>query len=119
MFSKSPTDFSAQSSNYLGYVALDRNGVAYTANGSRDTLKKLAPGTYYVKESYIPSGCNYKPDNTVYTMTFTFSNDRNNLAVLNVCDDPVLNEQPIPVIRSPVPKRGMTITTATENAQKV
>ena len=50
LFSKSPTDFSAQSSNYLGYVALDSNGVAYTANGSRNTLKKLAPGTYYVKE---------------------------------------------------------------------
>ena len=98
LFSKSPTDFSAQSSNYLGYVALDRNGVAFTANGSRNTLKKLAPGTYYVKESYIPSGCNYEPDNTVYAMTFTFDNDRNNLAVLNVCDDPVLNEQPIPVI---------------------
>ena len=67
-FSKSKTDFSPQGSNYIGYVQLDENGVGYTENGSRKTLRELAPGTYYVKESVIPAGCKYKMDNTVYTM---------------------------------------------------
>ena len=87
-FSKSKTDFSPEGSNYIGYVQLDENGVGYTANGSRATLRNLVPGTYYVKESVIPAGCKYKMDNTVYTMTFTFSNDKNNLKVLNVKDEP-------------------------------
>ena len=88
-FSKSSTDFSANGSNYIGYVELDKNGVGYTENGSRTTLRNLVPGTYYVKESYVPAGCKYKKDNTVYKMTFTFSNDRNNLKVMNVKDEPV------------------------------
>lgn len=87
-FSKSKTDFSPQGSNYIGYVQLDENGVGYTAQGSRATLRNLVPGTYYVKESVIPAGCKYKMDNTVYTMTFTFSNDENHLKVLNVKDEP-------------------------------
>ena len=87
-FSKSKTDFSPSGSNYIGYVQLDENGVGYTAQGSRATLRNLVPGTYYVKESVIPAGCKYKMDNTVYTMTFTFSNDENHLKVLNVKDEP-------------------------------
>ena len=87
-FSKSPTDFSASGSNYIGYVTLDKNGVAYTENGSRTTLRNLPPGTYYVKESWIPSDCKYKLDKTVYKMTFTFDNDKNHLKVLNVKDEP-------------------------------
>ena len=87
-FSKSKTDFSPEGSNYIGYVQLDENGVGYTENGSRKTLRELAPGTYYVKESVIPAGCKYKMDNTVYTMTFTFDNDKNHLKVLNVKDEP-------------------------------
>ena len=87
-FSKSKTDFSPSGSNYIGYVQLDENGVGYTAEGSRATLRNLVPGTYYVKESVIPAGCKYKMDNTVYTMTFTFDNDKNHLKVLNVKDEP-------------------------------
>ena len=87
-FSKSKTDFAPSGNNYIGYVELDENGVGYTENGSRATLRKLVPGTYYVKESVIPAGCKYKMDNTVYTMAFTFSNDKNNLKVLNVKDEP-------------------------------
>lgn len=87
-FSKSKTDFSPSGNNYIGYVELDENGVGYTENGSRATLRKLVPGTYYVKESVIPAGCKYKMDNTVYTMAFTFSNDKNHLKVLNVKDEP-------------------------------
>ena len=87
-FSKSKTDFSTSGSNYIGYVELDENGVGYTANGSRATLRELGPGTYYVKESVIPAGCKYKMDNTVYTMTFTINNDENHLKVLNVKDEP-------------------------------
>ena len=87
-FSKSKTDFSTSGSNYIGYVALNSDGVGYTENGSRATLRNLVPGTYYVKESYIPSGCKYKLDKTVYTMSFTFSNDKNHLKVLNVKDEP-------------------------------
>ena len=87
-FSKSKTDFSPSGSNYIGYVQLDENGVGYTANGSRATLRNLVPGTYYVKESVIPAGCKYKMDNTVYTMAFTFSNTQNHLKVLNVKDEP-------------------------------
>ena len=87
-FSKNKTDFSPEGSNYIGYVQLDENGVGYTENGSRKTLRELAPGTYYVKESVIPAGCKYKMDNTVYTMTFTFDNDKNHLKVLNVKDEP-------------------------------
>ena len=69
-FSTSSTDFSPSGSNYIGYVELDENGVGYTANGSRATLRELGPGTYFVKESVIPAGCKYKMDNTVYSMTF-------------------------------------------------
>lgn len=87
-FSKSKTDFSPSGSNYIGYVQLDENGVGYTAEGSRATLRNLVPGTYYVKESVIPASCKYKMDNTVYTMTFTFDNDENHLKVLNVKDEP-------------------------------
>ena len=87
-FSTSSTDFSPQGNKYIGYVELDETGVGYTANGSRATLRKLVPGTYYVKESVIPAGCKYKLDNTVYKMTFTFNNDANHLAVLNVKDEP-------------------------------
>lgn len=87
-FSKSKTDFSPSGSNYIGYVQLDENGVGYTAEGSRATLRNLVPGTYYVKESVIPATCKYKMDNTVYTMTFTFDNDKNHLKVLNVKDEP-------------------------------
>ena len=87
-FSKSKTDFSPEGSNYIGYVALNADGVGCTENGSRATLRNLVPGTYYVKESYIPSGCKYKLDKTVYAMNFTFSNDKNHLKVLNVKDEP-------------------------------
>ena len=87
-FSKSKTDFSSSGTNYIGYVLLDENGVGYTENGSRATLRNLVPGTYYVKETVIPAGCKYKMDNTVYTMTFTFDNDKNHLKVLNVKDEP-------------------------------
>ena len=87
-FSTSSTDFSPSGSNYIGYVELDENGVGYTSNGSRATLRELGPGTYYVKESVIPAGCKYKMDNTVYTMTFTINNDENHLKVLNVKDEP-------------------------------
>lgn len=87
-FSKSSTDFSPQGSNYIGYVELDENGVGYTADGSRWGLRNLVPGTYYVTESVVPAGCKYKRDGTVYTMTFTFNNDENNLKVLNVQDEP-------------------------------
>ena len=34
-FSKSKTDFSTSGSNYIGYVALNSDGVGYTENGSR------------------------------------------------------------------------------------
>ena len=87
-FSTSSTDFDPQGTKYIGYVELDENGVGYTANGSRATLRNLVPGTYYVKESVIPAGCKYKMDKTVYKMTFTFSNDENNLKVMNVKDEP-------------------------------
>lgn len=87
-FSKSSTDFSASGSNYIGYVELDENGVGYTENGSRATLRNLPPGTYYVKEAYIPAGCKYKLDKTVYKMTFTFANTKNNLKVMRVTDEP-------------------------------
>lgn len=87
-FSKSSTDFSVSGSNYIGYVSLDENGVGFTENGSRATLRNLVPGTYYVKESWMPEGCKYKLDKTVYKMTFTFNNTKNKLAVLNVKDEP-------------------------------
>ncbi len=87
-FSKSNKDFDPQGDNYIGYVELNEAGEGYTANGSRATLRNLVPGTYYVKESVVPEGCKYKKDNTVYTMTFTFENDENNLKVLNVKDEP-------------------------------
>lgn len=87
-FSKSATDFSTGGNNFLGDVTLNANGEGYTAEGSRATLRDLPPGTYYVKETYVPDGCKYKPDSTVYRMTFTFNNDKNHLAVLNVKDEP-------------------------------
>lgn len=87
-FSTSNKDFDPNGSKYIGYVELDKDGVGYTANGSRATLRNLSPGIYYVKESVVPAGCKYKKDNTVYTMTFTFNNDENHLAVLNVKDEP-------------------------------
>lgn len=87
-FSKSNKDFNPQGDNYIGYVELNKDGEGYTANGSRATLRDLTPGTYYVKESFIPEGCKYKLDKTVYTMTFTFENDENHLKVLNVKDEP-------------------------------
>lgn len=102
-FSKSNTDFSPQGTNYIGYVELDENGVGYTANGSRATLRDLVPGTYYVKESVLPSGCKYKLDSTVYTMTFTFNNDENHLAVLNVKDEPVGSSSARVVKKSSLP----------------
>ena len=87
-FSKSATDFSTGSNNFLGDVTLNANGEGFTAEGSRATLRDLPPGTYYVKETYVPDGCKYKLDSTVYRMTFTFNNDKNHLAVLNVKDEP-------------------------------
>ena len=87
-FSKSATDFSPNSNSFLGDVTLNANGEGYTADGSRAALRDLPPGTYYVKETYVPDGCKYKLDSTVYRMTFTFNNDTNHLAVLNVKDEP-------------------------------
>ena len=87
-FSKSATDFSPNSNSFLGDVTLNANGEGYTADGSRATLRDLPPGTYYVKETFVPDGCKYKLDSTVYRMTFTFNNDTNHLAVLNVKDEP-------------------------------
>lgn len=87
-FSTDSSDFDPKGNHYIGYVELNEEGEGYTENGSRETLRKLAPGTYYVKESVIPEGCKYKQDKTVYTMTFTFENDKNHLKVLNVKDEP-------------------------------
>ena len=87
-FSKSATDFSPNSNSFLGDVTLNANGEGYTADGSRAALRDLPPGTYFVKETYVPDGCKYKLDSTVYRMTFTFNNDTNHLAVLNVKDEP-------------------------------
>ena len=103
-FSKSKKDFDPQGSNYIGYVALNADGVGYTENGSRATLRNLVPGTYYVKESFIPAGCKYKMDKTVYTMTFTFSNDKNHLKVLNVKDEPEGSSSAKIIKKSSVPE---------------
>lgn len=103
-FSTSSTDFSPSGSNYIGYVELDENGVGYTANGSRATLRELGPGTYYVKESVIPAGCKYKMDNTVYTMTFTINNDENHLKVLNVKEEPEGSSSAKIIKKSSVPE---------------
>ena len=46
-------------------------------------------GTYYVKEGYIPSGCSYKRDNTVYTVNVTKNHMTTAPLVLRVSDKPV------------------------------
>ena len=46
-------------------------------------------GTYYVKEGYIPSGCSYKRDNTVYTVNVTKNHTTTAPLVLRVSDKPV------------------------------
>ena len=103
-FSTSSTDFNPQGTKYIGYVELDESGTGYTENGSRATLRNLVPGTYYVKESVIPAGCKYKLDKTVYTMTFTFNNDKNHLKVLNVKDEPEGSSSAKIIKKSSVPE---------------
>lgn len=89
--SKSPTDFdySKNGKNYLGYIKLNESGEGHSVNGSRATLCSLAPGTYYVKEGYIPSNCNYERDETVYTVKVTAENTKTKPVELNVFDQPI------------------------------
>ena len=58
--SKSKTDFDTSGSNYLGYIKLNEAGEGHSKDGSRETLRFLSPGTYYIKEGYIPSGNGYE-----------------------------------------------------------
>ena len=86
--SKSKTDFSTSGSNYLGYIELDKNGYGHSKNGSRQTLRVLTPGTYYVKETYIPSGRLWKLSNTVYTVQVKFGHTSRQPLHLGVSDEP-------------------------------
>ena len=88
--SKSATDFDVNGSNYLGYIGLNASGEGHSKDGSRATLRFLPPGTYYVKEGYIPSGCSYERDNTVYTVNVTKNHTTTAPLVLRVSDKPVV-----------------------------
>lgn len=87
--SKSAIDFDVNGSNYLGYIGLNANGEGHSKDGSRATLRFLPPGTYYVKEGYIPSGCSYERNNTVYTVNVTKNHTTTAPLVLRVSDKPV------------------------------
>ena len=87
--SKSATDFDVNGSNYLGYIGLNASGEGHSKDGSRATLRFLPPGTYYVKEGYIPSGCSYERNDTVYTVNVTKNHTTTSPLVLRVSDKPV------------------------------
>lgn len=87
--SKSATDFDVNGSNYLGYIGLNASGEGHSKDGSRATLRFLPPGTYYVKEGYIPSGCSYERNDTVYTVNVTKNHTTTAPLVLRVSDKPV------------------------------
>ena len=71
-----PEDFKTTSDNYIGMVKLDENGVASTTEGSRKTLRKLVPGTYYVREheNNVRKASGYGLNPQVYTVTVTPKN---------------------------------------------
>ena len=87
--SKSATDFDVNGSNYLGYIGLNASGEGHSKDGSRATLRFLPPGTYYVKEGYIPSGCSYERNDTVYTVNVTKNHTTTSPLVLRVSDKPI------------------------------
>lgn len=87
--SKSATDFDVNGSNYLGYIGLNASGEGHSKDGSRATLRFLPPGTYYVKEGYIPSSCSYERNDTVYTVNVTKNHTTTSPLVLRVSDKPV------------------------------
>lgn len=74
------------STYFLGRVTTDANGVAYSKDGTTDKVKKLALGTYYIKESTAPKG--YELDTTVYTVTVKESHTVTAPYTLNVSDTP-------------------------------
>ena len=85
-----PEDFKTTSDNYIGMVKLDENGVASTTEGSRKTLRKLVPGTYYVREheNNVRKASGYGLNPQVYTVTVTPKNTITNPAILYVDDPP-------------------------------
>ena len=86
--SKSKTDFNTNGSNYLGYIKLNAAGEGHSKDGSRATLRFLPPGTYYVKEGYVPAGSSYEKNDTVYTVTVTKNHTTTAPLVLRVSDEP-------------------------------
>jgi len=89
--STSKTDFDPNGSKYIGYIELDKNGFGHSIEGSRKSLSKnLSPGTYYLKESVIPEGCNYEMSDTVYTVKLTSSHTYNQPLKISVTDGPKL-----------------------------
>lgn len=86
--SKSKTDFDTSGNNYIGYIKLNAAGEGHSKDGSRETLRFLPPGTYYIKEGYIPNGNGYKKNNTVYTVTVTKEHMTTAPLVLRVSDEP-------------------------------
>lgn len=82
------TDRSCTDDSYIGFVTTDKNGTAYSKNGSRATLRKLAFGTYYIKETIAPPG--YEKDTNVYTVRVTESNIETNPVSVSVSDSPII-----------------------------
>ena len=80
------TNKSCTDASYIGFVTTDSNGVAYSKDGSKEALRNLKLGTYYVKETIAPT--NYNLDSTVYTVKVTEANVETTPYVLNVKDTP-------------------------------
>ena len=80
------TDANCSDSSYIGFVTTDKDGVAYSKDGSRASLRKLMLGTYYVKETIPPKG--FDLDNTVFTVRVTEANVITNPVQITVTDNP-------------------------------
>ena len=85
------TNESLSEESYIGAVELDENGVGYTKDGTRATIRTLYAGAYYIQE-YFPSDIvdtvKYQLDPTVHKITLTTAYTEINPFTLNVIDNP-------------------------------
>lgn len=78
--------------SYIGMLELDASGIVWNYNkGSRQTLRNLKAGTYYVREMFpsaIRDTVAYELDPTVYTIKISVNHSRKNPYILKIKETP-------------------------------
>lgn len=88
--SKNSTVTDSSNPDFIGYITLDENGVAYSSQGNNDRIKHIGIGRYYVRErnNSALNQSGYALNNTWYEMDLTESHTDDNPFVLDVYDSP-------------------------------